>query len=100
MDIKKADSKGRVSGFEPGELYVVDRNKGYFSKVIFKTADTSFLDESTERFKDVAKEEIDQLLEEARKNVGFGAIADLRDYVPAPAPPHPVKNGGMGVGRR
>lgn len=34
MEIKKADSKGRVTGFEPGELYAFDREKGYFSKVV------------------------------------------------------------------
>ena len=25
MEIRKADSKGRVTGFEPGELYAFDR---------------------------------------------------------------------------
>lgn len=32
MDIKKADSKGRVSGFEPNTHYVVDRSNGRFRK--------------------------------------------------------------------
>lgn len=39
MEIKKADSKGRVTGFEPGELYAFDRVKGYFSKVVVRTPD-------------------------------------------------------------
>lgn len=39
MEIKKADSKGRVTGFEPGELYAFDREKGYFSKVVIKAPD-------------------------------------------------------------
>ena len=33
MEIKKADSKGRVTGFEPGEYYAFDREKGYYCKV-------------------------------------------------------------------
>lgn len=33
MEIKKADSKGRVSGFEPGEYYVIHRHIGHFHKV-------------------------------------------------------------------
>lgn len=34
MNIRKADSKGRVTGFEPGEVYAVDLQKGYVSKVV------------------------------------------------------------------
>lgn len=34
MEIKKADSKGRVSGFTPGVLYAFNRDKGYFSPVV------------------------------------------------------------------
>lgn len=33
MDIKKADSKGRVSGFEPGIFYMFHREQGVFRKV-------------------------------------------------------------------
>lgn len=80
MDIKKADSKGRVSGFPPSENYEVHKmGHGRALLVPIKPADLSFLDESTERLKDVSKEEVDELLEEARKSAGFGAIADLRD---------------------
>lgn len=39
MDIRKADSKGRVTGFEPGELYAFDRDKGYFSKLVITAPD-------------------------------------------------------------
>lgn len=34
MEIRKADSKGRVTGFEPGKIYAFDREKGYFSEVV------------------------------------------------------------------
>lgn len=34
MEIRKADSKGRVTGFDPGKIYAFDREKGYFSEVI------------------------------------------------------------------
>jgi hypothetical protein len=33
MEIKKADSKGRVTGFEPGIFYIFYRDKGVFRKV-------------------------------------------------------------------
>jgi hypothetical protein len=49
MDIKKADSKGRVSGFEPGELYAFDREKGYFSPVIIKAPDGRPIEEALRR---------------------------------------------------
>ena len=42
MNIRKADSKGRLTGFEPGEVYAVDLQKGYVSKVVIQipTEDT------------------------------------------------------------
>lgn len=39
MEIRKADSKGRVTGFEPGELYAVDKEGGTFSVVVLKAPD-------------------------------------------------------------
>ena len=33
MEIRKADAKGRITGFTPGALYAFDREKGYFAKV-------------------------------------------------------------------
>ena len=33
MNVRKADSKGRLTGFEPGEIYAVDMTKGYVCKV-------------------------------------------------------------------
>lgn len=38
MDIRKADSKGRVSGFEPGQVYAIDFDKGYLSRVVLPEA--------------------------------------------------------------
>lgn len=38
MDIRKADAKGRVTGFEPGELYIFDHKAGTFSQVIVTTS--------------------------------------------------------------
>lgn len=39
MDIKKADSKGRVSGFTPGELYALNREEGTFSVLTLSAPD-------------------------------------------------------------
>ncbi len=39
MEIRKADSKGRVTGFEPGVLYAFNRKTGYFSKVVVSVED-------------------------------------------------------------
>lgn len=82
MDIKKADSKGRVSGFTPGELYAFDREKGYFSPVIIKAPDGRPVEEALRRDMGTA-EEAEMLLNQAmaKKNEGFGAIADLRDGI-------------------
>lgn len=49
MEIKKADSKGRVTGFEPGELYAFDREKGYFSKVVINAPDGTPIEEAIRR---------------------------------------------------
>jgi hypothetical protein len=46
MEIKRADSKGRVTGFEPGELYAFDRVRGYFSKVVVHTPDGRPIEEA------------------------------------------------------
>lgn len=37
MEIRKADSKGRVTGFEPGELYAFHRDAGHFYKIVAPT---------------------------------------------------------------
>lgn len=39
MDIKKADSKGRVSGFEPGYYYAIDRKAGRFMRMAIAAPD-------------------------------------------------------------
>lgn len=39
MEIRKADSKGRVSGFIPGETYAVDRFHGYVARVLLYSPD-------------------------------------------------------------
>lgn len=49
MEIKKADSKGRVSGFIPGELYAFDRERGYFSLVVIKAPDGRPVEEALKR---------------------------------------------------
>lgn len=39
MEIRKADSKGRVTGFEPGELYAIHQEDGTFSVVSITAPD-------------------------------------------------------------
>lgn len=34
MEIKKADSKGRVSGFTPGSYYFLDRENGVYYEIV------------------------------------------------------------------
>lgn len=97
MEIKKADSKGRVSGFPPSENYEVHKlDQGRVMLVPIKRADLSFLDESTDWYKDVAWEQIDRFPEQARKT---GGISAPTEYVPAPYPPAPVKNSGIGISK-
>lgn len=38
MDIRKADSKGRITGFEPGQVYAFNREQGYYSKLVLPDA--------------------------------------------------------------
>lgn len=49
MEIKKADSKGRVSGFEPGQIYAFNREKGYFSQVVIKAPDGTDIEDALRR---------------------------------------------------
>lgn len=46
MDIRKADSKGRVTGFEPGALYAFDRERGYFSRIVIHAPDGRTIEEA------------------------------------------------------
>lgn len=46
MDIRKADNKGRVSGFKPGLLYAFDRETGYFSHVALATSDGTLIEDA------------------------------------------------------
>lgn len=39
MEIKKADSKGRVSGFTPGDYYAIDREAGQFMRMAIAAPD-------------------------------------------------------------
>lgn len=54
MEIRKADSKGRVSGFTPGELYALNREEGTFSVLTLSAPDgrplTQTLTEEMEAF--------------------------------------------------
>lgn len=61
MEIRKADSKGRVTGFEPGELYVFHRHLGHFYKF-----------EAPERDLGTA-EEAEYLLNLAMRNKALGS---------------------------
>lgn len=39
MDIRKADSKGRITGFLPGQHYAFDWEKGYVAKIAVHAPD-------------------------------------------------------------
>lgn len=71
MEIKKADSKGRVTGFEPGEIYAFDRDKGYFSKVVIKAPDGRPIGEALAQDLGTA-EEAEYLLNLAMRNRSLG----------------------------
>lgn len=42
MEIKKADSKGRVSGFTPNTHYVIDKLTGRFSEFTLESVQSVF----------------------------------------------------------
>lgn len=49
MDIKKADSKGRVSGFDPGYYYAIDRETGQFMRMAILAPDGRPVEEALRR---------------------------------------------------
>lgn len=67
MEIRKADSKGRVTGFEPGELYAFDRQQRQFSKVEIFAPDGTPVVEALRRAMGSA-EEAEYLLNLAMRN--------------------------------
>lgn len=68
MEIKKADSKGRVSGFEAGQHYALDREKGYFSKIVVLAPDERPVEEALEEaLKNLSAEEGDKLNRDPRR---------------------------------
>lgn len=72
MEIRKADSKGRVTGFEPGELYAFDRKRGYFSEVRINSPDGTPVGEALARELGTA-EEAEYLLNLAMRNKALGS---------------------------
>lgn len=46
MEIKKADSKGRVSGFDPGYYYAIDRETGQFLRMAIAAPDGRPIEEA------------------------------------------------------
>lgn len=72
MEIRKADSKGRVTGFEPGGLYVFHRHIGHFHKVEIKAPDGEPVEEALARDLGTA-EEAEYLLNVAMRNRALGS---------------------------
>lgn len=72
MEIRKADSKGRVTGFEPGQLYAFDREKGYYSEVRINAPGGTSVDEALARDWGTA-EEAEYLLNLAMRNKALGS---------------------------
>lgn len=49
MDIRKADSKGRITGFLPGQHYAFNWEKGYIAKIAVYSPDGRPIEDALEQ---------------------------------------------------